>query len=242
VSLGALQVAAVSLADAPAVEPAETPSGFVWKPESVTSAPGGSVAFRNPGNVVPHGVHWTGGPEMPSCSGVPVDDFGTSWSGACTFAQAGTYTFVCTVHPEEMKGTVTVTAGETTPAPGSGPGAPQPSAEGPLVEALRLARKQHGKAVRGSLAISAAGVSGRLTVALEAKRSSLGQKRAGRVRVGRLSLPLASAGQVSFVVSLKAFARRALRERGRLPLTVKTVVAPPSGSATTMTRRVELHE
>src|SRR3954471_713719 len=85
VSLSALQLAAVSLADVPTFEPAETPSGFAWKPESVASTPGGTVALRNPGNVVPHGVHWTGGPEKPSCSGVPVDDFGTSWSGSCTF-------------------------------------------------------------------------------------------------------------------------------------------------------------
>lgn len=242
VFLGAFQLAAVSLADVPTVEPAETPSGFVWRPESVTSTPSGTVAFRNPGNVVPHGVHWTGGPEKPSCSGVPVDDFGTSWSGACTFAQTGTYTFVCTVHPEEMKGTIAVPSGETTPAPGSGPGAPPPSAEEPLVEALRLPKNQHGRAVRGSIAISPAGVGGRLTIWLEAKRSSLGQQSPGRVRVGKLTRSLASPGQVPFVVSLKAFAQRALRGRGRLPLTVKTVVALPSGSATTMTRRVELHE
>jgi plastocyanin len=242
VSLGASQVAAVSLADEPTVEPAETPSGFVWKPESVTSTPGGTVAFRNPGNVVPHGVHWTGGPEKPSCSGVPVDDFGTSWSGVCTFAQAGTYTFVCTVHPEEMRGTITVASGEATPAPGSGPGASPQQVEGPLVESLRLPKNQHGTAVRGSIAISPAAVDGSLTVELEAKRVSLGQQSAGRVRVGKLTRSLPSPGQVPFVVSLKASARRALRQRGRLPLTVKTVVAPSSGSATAMTRRIELHE
>jgi plastocyanin len=235
-------LAAVSLADVPTVEPAETPSGFVWKPESVTSTPGGTVAFRNPGNVVPHGVHWTGGPEKPVCSGVPVDDFGTSWSGSCTFAQAGTYTFVCTVHPEEMKGTIAVASGETTPPPTSGPGAPPPPAEGPLVEALRLPKNQHSRAVRGSIAISPAGVGGRLTIELEAKRASLGQESTGRVRVGKVTRSLASPGQVPFVVSLKVSAQRALRQRGRLPLTVKTVVAPPSGSATTMTRRIELHE
>jgi plastocyanin len=238
VCLGGFQVAAVGLADETTVEPAETSSGFAWKPASVAAALGGSVAFRNPGNVVPHGVHWTGGPEKPSCSGVPVDDFGTSWSGACTFAQAGTYTFVCTVHPEEMKGTITVAAGETTPAPGPGP-AP---AEGPLVEALRLSKNQHGTSVRGSIGVYPAAAGGRLSVELEAKRGSLGQKGAGRIRVGRLTRSLIGSGQVGFAVHLKAFARRALQEQGRLPLTVKTVVTPPSGSAATMTRRVKLHE
>jgi plastocyanin len=240
-SLGAFQLAAVSLADVPTVEPAETPSGFAWKPASVTSTPGGSVAFRNPGNVVPHGVHWSGGPGKPSCSGVPVDEFGTSWSGACTFSQAGTYTFVCTVHPEEMKGTITVASGETTP-PGSGPGAPPTPAEEPLVEALRLPRDQHGTVVRGSIAVSPVGVGGRLAIELEARRASLGQRTAGRVRVGTLTRSLAKPGQMRFAVLLEASAKRALRQRGRLRLTVKTVVTPPNGSATTMTRRIELHE
>jgi len=239
VSLGAVQVAAAGIADETTVEPAETPSGFAWKPASVTAAPGGSVAFRNPGNVVPHGVHWTGGPEKPSCSGVPVDDFGTSWSGACTFAQAGTYTFVCTVHPEEMKGTITVAAAEAAPASGTGAG-PAP-VEGPLVEDLRLPKNQHGTAVRGSIALSAAGAGGHLTVELEAKRLSLGLQSGGRIRVGKLSRALGGSGQMRFAVPLKAFAERALRQQGRLPLTVKTVVTPPSGAATTMTRRVELH-
>jgi plastocyanin len=241
-SLATFQLSAVGMAEEPTVEPAETANGFVWSPSTVNSTAGGTVAFRNLGNLVPHGVHWTGGPEKPSCSGVPIDSSGTSWSGSCAFAQAGTYTFVCTVHPEEMKGTIAVASGETTPAPGSGPGAPQPPAEGPLVESLRLPKSQHGRAVRGSIAISPAGAGGRLTIALEAKRSFLGQQSAGRVRVGKLTRLLASPGQVPFVVSLEAAARRALRERGRLPLTVKTVVAPPSGSATTMTRRIELHE
>jgi plastocyanin len=237
-ALAGLQSTAIGVADEPIVEPAETAAGFVWRPSAVTTSAGGTVAFRNPGAVTPHGVHWTGGPEKPSCSGVPVDEFGTSWSGSCTFAQAGTYTFVCTVHPEEMKGTITVPAGETAPGPGPGP-AP---AEGPLVEALRLAKNQHGTAVRGSIAVSPAAAGGRLTVELEAKRPALGQRSAGKVRVGELTRTLASSGQVRFAVPMRAVARRALQQQSRLPLTVKTVVTPPSGAATTMTRRVELHE
>ncbi|HET9592446.1 MAG TPA: plastocyanin/azurin family copper-binding protein [Solirubrobacterales bacterium] len=235
----AWQSTAVGLADEPTVEPAETSSGFAWKPASAITTPGGAVAFRNPGAVTPHGVHWTGGPEKPSCSGVPVDSFGTSWSGACTFAQAGTYTFVCTVHPEEMKGTITVAAGETPPPTGAGPG-PAP-AESPLVEALRLAKNQHGMAVRGSIVVSSAAAGGSLSVELEAKRASLGKKRAGSIQVGKLTRALASPGLVRFAVPLKAFAQRVLRQRGRLPLTVKTAIAPPSGIATTLTRRIELH-
>jgi plastocyanin len=241
-TVAASQSTAVSLAEDPTVEPTETPSGFAWKPASVTAAPGGTVAFRNPGKVVPHGVHWSGGPEKPSCNGVPVDEFGTSWSGACTFAQAGTYTFVCTVHPEEMRGTITVGSGETTPPPsGSGPQAPPPP-EDPPVEALRLPKEQHGTAVHGSIAVSSTAVGGRLAIGLEAARATLSGRRAGTVRVGKLTRSLAGAGQMRFAVPLKPPARRALQRRDRLSLVVKIVVTPPGGAATTLTRRAELHE
>lgn len=240
VGLGALQWSAVGLADETTVEPTETASGYAWKPAAVSSAPGGSVAFRNPGYVVPHGVHWTGGPEKPACSGVPVDSSGTSWSGACTFAQAGTYTFVCTVHPEEMKGTITV-SGETTPVPSPGPGEPPVAPEGRIVEALRLAKNQQGRAVRGSVATSPAAAGGGLRIELKAKAAAIGGRGKGLVRVGGLSRTLARAGRQPFAVTLNASARKALQRRGRMSVKVKIVVSPPNAPAVTMTRRVELH-
>jgi plastocyanin len=240
VGFGAFQLTAVGAADEITVEPAETASGFAWNPSSVSSAPGGTVAFRNPGNVVPHGVRWTGGPEKPSCSGVPVDNFGTNWSGSCTFAQAGTYTFVCTVHPEEMKGTITVSSGESAPPPSPGPGQPSAPSAGPAVEALQLAKRQRGGAIRGSITLSAEAVGGRLGIELRAQRASLGGQGNSLVRIGKLTRSIAGAGRLPFVVRLDPFARRALRRRGRLPVLVKTIVTPPAGPAATMTRRVKL--
>jgi plastocyanin len=241
VGLGAFQAGGVSAADDPTVEPAETPSGYVWKPSAVNAAPGGTVAFRNPGNVVPHGVHWTGGPEKPSCDGVPVDEFGTSWSGTCSFAQAGTYTFVCTVHPEEMKGTITVASGEAPAPPSPGHGQPPAAgAEGPPVEALRLARNQHGETVRGSITVAAAAIGGDLTVELRAPRTALGWRGRGTVRVGELRRTLTGAGPLPFAVHLRSVAQRALSRRGRLSLLVHTTVRPPNAAATAKTRRVKL--
>jgi plastocyanin len=242
VLLGALQLTAVSSADEAVIEPAETADWFAWKPSAATAAPGGTVAFRNPGNLVPHGVHWTGGPEKPSCSGVPVDSSGTAWSGACAFAQAGTYTFVCTVHPEEMKGTITVASGETpAPAPAA-PGQPPALSEGPLVEAVRLAKSQRGRTVHGSIAVSSAAIGGRLHVELRASRTALGGHGKGMTRVGAISRSLAGAGRQAFAVHLRPPAHRALRRRGRLSLIVKAIVSPASGTAATVTRRVKLNE
>jgi plastocyanin len=242
VLLAASQSTAVGLADEPTVEPAETSAGFAWKPSGVRTVAGGTVAFRSPGAVTPHGVHWTGGPEKPSCSGVPVDDFGTSWSGACTFAQGGTYTFVCTVHPEEMKGTITVGAtGEPAPPPPAAPGQAPPPSEGPIVEALRLTRSQHGGFVRGSITVSPAAVGGKLVVELAARRAALRGQGKGLARIGKLVRSLSKAGPQRFAVSLEASARRALQSRGRLPLSVKISVKPTSSARITMTRRIELH-
>ncbi len=84
-----------------------------WSPEHVSVNTGGTIAVRNL-TLVAHGVEWVGGPATPGCSvGVPVGTTpvasGKEWSGTCTFTQAGTYTFYCTVHGPAMTETVTVT-------------------------------------------------------------------------------------------------------------------------------------
>jgi plastocyanin len=243
-SLAALCWAAAGVAEDTAVEPAEDPYGLAWRPAATTVGPGGAVAFRSPGKAVPHGLAWTGGPEKPSCNGVPVDSFGSDWSGSCTFARTGSYAFVCTVHPE-MQGTVVVSAGETpapAPVPPTSPGQPAaaPSEEKAL-QALRLIRDQRGGTVRGSLSLSATAVGGKLTLELRARRASLGAGGTGTARVGRLVRSPLKAGQQRFALAVTSSAQRALRQRGRLVVTVEVVVAPPNGIAASLTRRVVLH-
>jgi plastocyanin len=91
-----------------------------WMPSTATVSPGGAVIFKNPYSGTPHGLKFTGGtagPPPPSCTGLPAAAEtaagAPSWEAKCTFSKAGTYTFVCTVHPE-MTGTITVTNGEPT--------------------------------------------------------------------------------------------------------------------------------
>ena len=107
----ALLLPALSLADDPTVEAGGGVYGYYWTPANVSVAPGGSVTFRNPSASVLHGVSWQSGSSgAPSCSGVPIDDAKTSWTGTCAFVQSGTYSFYCPVHPAEMKGTITAAA------------------------------------------------------------------------------------------------------------------------------------
>lgn len=239
-----LLFAAASSASGPSIEAAGGGygyGGYYWNPSSAEVAPGGTVSFKNASGVVMHGVSWTSGPESPSCSGVPKEGK-TSWSGSCSFAQAGTYKFICPVHPTEMTGTITVSSGGTTTPPPP-PGESPPSLlNGPPRQAVRLARSQHGATVRGSVDLAQAGAGGRLEVDLLTGRASLRLSGpAGTVRVGRLLRSGLRAGLVPFAVSLKAPARRALRRHGRLALTVRLIITPAVGEALKLTRGLVLH-
>lgn len=249
---------AVAAETSPTIEAENKPGSGIyseehhaWRPSQVTLGVGGVVMLRNP-TTVAHGVEWVGA--KPTCSsGVPVGTSpaasGKEWSGSCTFAQAGTYTFYCTVHGPEMTGTITVTAAGT-PAPGptptptpTTPVAPSPESPSgpPLVGSPSLRSSQHGASVRGSVQISQAGVGGRLEVDLLASASLANVKRSTQVRVGRLVRSSLNAGSVSFAVPLTARGKAALRRHKRLALTVKIVLTPLSGATATVTKSVVLH-
>ncbi len=96
-----------------------------WQPSTATITPGGSVKFENPYATTYHGLKFTGGTagETPTCTGIPAaagEPIGAfHWEGECKFTKVGTYTFICTVHPLEMTGTITVTNGEPTVTTGA---------------------------------------------------------------------------------------------------------------------------
>jgi plastocyanin len=209
-----------------------------WSPEAAAVTAGGTVAIRNTGAVA-HGVHWVGGPATPACSGVPVGTepsaSGAQWSGTCTFAQAGTYVFYCTVHGAEMTGRITVNA-SGTPVP-----TPSPLA-GSASEAIKLAHSQRGHALSGAIDVSQDGAGARLEVDLLAKRAALAAGgQSGRVRVGRLVRASLQPGTAPFKVALDARARRALAAHRRLTLDVRILLTPASGPVVTITRSVVLH-
>jgi plastocyanin len=244
--LGILVVPAIATSEtSPAIEAVNKPGSGIyteehhaWSPEAVAVTAGGTVAIRNTGAVA-HGVYWIGGPATPTCSGVPVGTepsaSGAHWSGTCTFAQAGTYVFYCTVHGPEMTGRITVSAAGT-PVP-----TPSPLA-GSASEAVKLRHSQRGRAVRGAINVSQDGAGARLDVDLLAKRVSLfGAGQSGLVRVGRLVRTSLQPGIAPFRVALDARARRALAARRHLTLRVRILVTPASGSAVTITRGVVLH-
>jgi plastocyanin len=250
---------AVASSEAPHIEAVNGEGiykGHRWQPTTAEVGPGASVVFQNTTST-PHGVEWTGGPEVPSCSGIPISKGEANWKGTCTFTRAGVYTFRCYVHPTEMIGSVTVAAtttttytappntGSTGGSPGAGGGS-QPEAPlssgGPTSllagSAVTLASSQRGRSVRGSLDVSQAGAGGRLEVDLLAKSASLAS--AAQASAGKLVLSGVHAGKVSFSVPLNARARAALRRRHRLALSARIRLQVPGTSPLQLTRRVLL--
>ncbi len=234
--LAAIAFATASLAAEPTIEAAGG-GPYSWSPSSAQTVPGGAVTFKNPSGSALHGVTWTGGPETPTCSNVPIDSGKASWTGTCSFAQAGTYSFYCPVHPIEMKGTIAV-GSTSSPSPGSPPPPGSPIG-GAVATGLRLAKKQRGGAVRGSIRLLRAGAGSRLVVELTASRKRLlGAGHAGKLRVGRLARSLPTSGRHRFAVSLKRLARRALRDGKALPLTATVTFTSSDGDVFKRARAV----
>jgi plastocyanin len=229
-----------------------------WSPPTATVGVSGVVTFVNNSSSVEHGVVWSSAIK-PACEGVPENRGATSWRGTCTFAQPGTYTFYCYVHPSEMKGSITVNANGTTTTTMTSGGttttsttttgsstsqAPPPGTsllQGSTQQALTLVKSQRGTAVRGSVRISPAGAGGRLEIDLLAKRASLASASGPfRFGVGKLVRRALAAGKVSFSVPLNANGRRALRRHGHIALKAVVAVSSPAAATFRTSRSVLL--
>lgn len=254
----------------PAVEAVNVGGGIYgeehhWSPAQVTVAVGGTVSLSNPSEVK-HGVQWIATPSTPSCSaGVPVGvspaASGAKWSGSCTFATAGVYTFYCTVHGAAMSGRVTVgEVGATTPpattptSPGTGTGggsaaAPEaggapamspPVSSGSLLSAsaaraIKLAPGARAATIRGSVGVSTLAAGGHLEILALVRRGSR------LVRAGHLERSRLQAGSVSFTLPLDAAAARSLRAHHRLAVTVRVALVSLQGRTLRITRSLVLH-
>jgi plastocyanin len=212
---------------------------------------GGTVSFSNGGNN-PHNVNFTGSQPGPCTPLLPIPGPPTTqdWSGNCTFSSPGTYSFLCQQHAAfGMTGTVQVVdsppggppPGGGNPPPGGGSGGNDPggSPTQPGSAQISFARKQTGTTLRGSVTASAGA---RIVVtALVSNRylSTKRPKRLKKLKVGSQT-KRSSGRKVTFAVKLNAAARRALKSREKLTVSLRIVVTPSSGPATTKTAKVTL--
>jgi plastocyanin len=263
--IGAFLIGAPAESQTPAPNVVAAGDANTFTPANVTIATGGTVEFTYPGPAVPaqrpHNVNFTSmqptrceltaGPTPGPGTPMPKTAVPPPWAGTCTFAAAGTYAFVCDAH-RNMTGSVTVVDPAAVPTPPVAPPPPPPPPEppppppapvpppaAPAASALRLAKVQRAVAIRGSVRVRSAG--SRLLARAFARRKALfGGQSTRQVQVGRQARASVGAGRVAFTVQLSAAARRALRRNGRLAISLRLTVTPPSGAAYTATRAVTL--
>jgi plastocyanin len=234
------------------------PHGVEWVGGPTTPACGSGVPV---GAGFSHsGTNWSG-TCMLSKPGTYVfycTVHGPEMTGTITVNASGTTTMTMTTGTTETTpSTTTSSTPNPSPGPGTttqtttGAGGSQTSDSGALgsllagvgSSAVTLGSAQHGQSVHGSINVSQAATGGRLEVELLARKASLASSgHPAQLQVGRLVRSVTHAGRATFVVSLDAKARRALRLHRRLALGVKIVLNPAHGSALTITRSVLLRD
>jgi plastocyanin len=227
-----------------------------------TSTPlafGGTVMVVSPSPGVSHNARLTGPMPAPSCMpDLPASSTPPPWSSACTFNTSGTYMLICDVH-NGMTSTINVDPpGGGNPPPsggnpppggnppggggsgGGGGGSGDPTGPGGTptqrgAPSFKVTRKQTGVVLRGSVTTS--GAAKIVVTALVSNRylSTSRPKRVKKVSVGSKIIRRTSAGKASFAVRLNAAARRALNRREKLAVSLRIVVTPTGGRATTKT-------
>jgi plastocyanin len=238
-----IALVALAFSSAPA-DSSFTAVDFAWRANgtdatTLTVAPGATVTFGYPDGANYHNVVFTG-PQPASCENLPPAPRAKGWQGECTFADPGSYAFVCALH-DTMTGSVVVAAPTPTPTPdpAATPGAtatptPVPDAQPPAQTtlAVKLAAKQRGTRVRGTVDVKQAATKLEVTVTARLKKA--------RVRVGRWVKPSPAGGPVAFSVPLDARARRALRSARRLTVTVDVALTLPGGKRLTHTVKAQI--
>jgi plastocyanin len=142
---------------------------------------------------------------------------------------------------------ITPTPTGTSPAGGGPAGGKQSPSPADSLNggSVRLAARQRGNSIRGSVLVAQNG--SMLTVEVLAGATQLAaahhRQLAGvaqlatthhqQVRIGRLARSSLPAGRVAFAVALDAHARRVLRQRRHLTVTVRLTVTAPGGRAAT---------
>jgi plastocyanin len=227
-----------------------------WEANSGTLALGGTVTFTYPTGISGHSLSFTNPPASPSCTPAwPTAVRSAPWTTTCSFSVAGAYNYLCTVPTHTgMTGTIVVEGGAGGPPPGgenppggggggsgggSGGNTPGGSPTQPGSLSVKVARRQTGTTVRGSVTTSVD--NSRLAIKVLVANRLLAKKPPSRkVSVGSLRKQIANAGKTSFAVKLNRAARRALNRRDRLVVALRITLTPPGGQATTKTARVTL--
>ena len=162
------------------------------------------------------------------------------WEGGCDFDVAGTYAFVCGLHPQ-MTGSVTAVQTAASPPPPPTDVELSIGPDGDAVAAdLKVAVRQRGYGIRGSVLVARGGA--RLVARVLARRSALyaGSRSRLQVQVGRHARSTGGGVRIAFTAPLNRAARAVLRRKGRLLTTLRLTITADEGDPYTATRTVIL--
>jgi plastocyanin len=259
----ALAVPAVHKADVPPSTGTFTAVDYDWEGNGgssnmITIAPGGTVTFGYPSGTDEHNVDFDSGSSPTSCTQsagtntgavppLPSAPQAKGWSGSCTFNTPGTYSFHCDKHLD-MRGTIfvdpgTTTGSGTTPtgtspggSTGGGGSTTTPGTKiSPARPSVSVPHHQHGTALKGSVS-TPAGPS-KIAITAFVSKKLLAAK---PVKVGWFSKRSTGTGKTSFTLKLNSTAKRALKRRHSLAISLRILVTPSGGSAVTKTAAVTL--
>lgn len=193
---------------------------------TVTIAPGGKVTFAYPSGASRHNAVFTGKSPSACTPPLPGAPTGPGWASTCTFTDLGDHTFVCGLHGSAMSGTVRVAADVPL---------------GVAAKKLTFRSRQRGLSVKGSIEITREKSS--LVAGAFVRKADLGEGRpgSGQRRVGRF-VRLSSVGgkREKFTVKLSKKAKRVLRQKGKLRVTIVVTVTPAEGDIVTRTKKTTL--
>jgi plastocyanin len=97
-----------------------------YTPPAVSVNTGEKVTWQI-NDELPHNVEGVEGPDAGWAAGAYQSPIVANGVAEYTFTQPGTYTYLCTVHPTQMTGTVTVSGPPVTPTPTPPGGTPTPT-------------------------------------------------------------------------------------------------------------------
>jgi plastocyanin len=225
-----LATTALMLLSAPAARADEeivaaTPSRYTNA--QVTIDQGERLTFRNT-DIVMHDVvsDAAGSVNGHLFASDTVGNGSSSFVEGSQYLTTGSYTFFCSVHPEQMKGTLTVTsAGTPAPRPGSGGEAPPPPLAATLAKRSAKAKDlRRGKKLKADIGTNSAATLDFYVLFRNKK-------------VGHVRQEFTTAGTRRVAVAIKKSVRRKLRRGTRLDLQVN---ATHDASAATATASLKL--
>ena len=213
-------------------------TNYSFAPKDVSLTVGETVTWTNTQGT--HNVHFN------SISFTEPAIFDAPWTVSRTFDAAGTFSYVCQVHPLDMTGTVIVqAAGTGPPPPGGGGGGPgQPVTADKVAPGVKLSGQRRQDVLARRAVLVTVAVNEASAVSAKGTVSVPGQSKVFRLR--KASRDLKAGAKATLKLKLpkqasRAF-RRALARRVKLTARLTVSAKDAAGNTRSAKRKVTLKQ